>query len=280
MKRVDLALAVNYVPACFCLCKVLVLMLALSLIQPGEEIRTGYIPLAAVLYMDRLVMRNMIFDANAILLALYFANVHAAVRATSPRQAYSILLWGLHLCWVGMCLTLLANPAKVRWLFEKRVQASKLVPVAFMLFVLVGTAHVHTPLESGPVRSCRALAFTLLAFAWIYLVGIHSPQGLEYLKETSCQFVTRLAPVLYSPLGIAAVFPVAAIAALVWQFSRHSQQPAEAPVQVVVEAPVEPSEDDQLHELFRQAKMMGRGRRADMEAIPEEPDGAAPQKRT
>ena len=87
MKRVDLALAVNYVPACFCLCKVLVLMLALSLIQPGEEIRTGYIPLAAVLYMDRLVMRNMIFDANAILLALYFANVHAAVRATSPRQA-------------------------------------------------------------------------------------------------------------------------------------------------------------------------------------------------
>ncbi len=62
--------------------------------------------------------------------------MHAAVRATSPRQAYSILLWGLHLCWVGMCLTLLANPGRVRWLFEKRVQASKLVPVAFMLLVL------------------------------------------------------------------------------------------------------------------------------------------------
>ena len=87
MKRVDLSLAVNYVPACVCLCKALVLMLAMSLIPPGEEIRNGYIPLAALLYLDRLVMRNMIFDANAILLALYFANVHAAVRATSPRQA-------------------------------------------------------------------------------------------------------------------------------------------------------------------------------------------------
>jgi hypothetical protein len=279
MKRVDLALAVNYVPACVCLCKALVLMLAMSLIPPGEEIRNGYIPLAALLYLDRLVMRNMIFDANAILLALYFANVHAAVRATSPRQAYSILLWGLHLCWVGMCLTLLANPGKVRWLFEKRVQASKLVPVGLMLLVLVGTAFVHAPLESGPIRSCRALAFTLLSFAWIYLVGIHSPQGLEYLKETSCQFVARLAPVLYSPLGVAAFFPLAAIAALVWQFSTHSQPPGEPAVQVVVEqAPAEPSEDDQLHELFRQAKMMGRAGR--MEAIVEEQEGAAPLKRT
>ena len=78
MKRVDLALAVNYVPACVCLCKALVLMLALALIPAGEEVRGGYIPLAAMLYLDRLVVRNMIFDANAILLALYFANVHAA----------------------------------------------------------------------------------------------------------------------------------------------------------------------------------------------------------
>ena len=92
-------------------------------------------------------------------------------------------------------------------------------------------------------------------------------------------FVTRLAPVLYSPLWLAVLFMPAAVGALVWQFSTHSQPPGEPAVQVVVEqAPAEPSEDDQLHELFRQAKMMRRAGR--MEAIVEEQEGAAPQKRT
>ena len=292
MKKVDLALAVNYVPACVCLCKALVLMLVLSAIQPGEEIRGGFIPIAAMLYLDRTVIRNMIFDANAILLALYFANVHAAVRATSHRQAYPVLLGGLHLCWAGMCLTLLAEPWKVRWFLDsKRLQASKLVPVFMMLLVLVGTSYVHAPLESGPVRACRALAFTLLAFAWIYLIGIHSPHGIEYLKDTSCMFVTRLAPVLYSPLWLAVLFLPASVAAIVWQYSARSgaqqqQQPdpREAVTVMVVVAPsseqqeqpkqqggppsqAPPSDDTvQLQELFRMAKQ---GRTGGLDSIRE-----------
>ena len=267
MKKVDLSLAVNYVPACLCLCKALFLMFLLGAIPPGEEIRGGYIPLAGMLYLDRLVMRNMIFDANAILLALYFANVHAAVRATSLRQTYPVFLEGLHMCWVGMCLTLLAEPDKVRWWLEKRAQASKVVPVVFMLAVLVGTAYVHAPMESGGVRLCRALGFTLLAFAWIYLVGIHAAHGLEYLKDTSCQFVTRLAPVLYSPLWLAALFVPASIAALAWHYSLRFDKAGVLQEVVVSPGPAETpktetSEDAQLHELFRQAK----GR---LEAIPE-----------
>lgn len=273
MKKVDLSLAVNYVPACLCLCKALVLMLSLSAIQPGEEIRGGYIPLAGMLYLDRLVMRNMIFDANAILLAVYFANVHAAIRATSLRQAYSVLLTGLHLCWTGMCLTLLAEPGKVRWWLEKRAQASKIVPVLFMLGVLVGTSYVHAPMEPGGVRTGRALGFTLLSFVWIYLVGIHSQQGIEYLKDTSCQFVTRLAPILYAPLWLAGLFVPAALAALAW----HSLPRLQAGGPVLQDVIVTPSEsqpksesqqaalspeDAQLHELFRLAK----GR---LDAIPE-----------
>lgn len=264
MKRVDLTLAVNYVPACVCLCKALVLMLVISLIQPGDEVRGGYIPLAAMLYLDRLVMRNIIFDSNAILLALYFANVHATVRAISLRQAYALFVAGLHLCWAGMCVTLLADPGKVRWPWEKRLQASKIVPVVFMLVVVVATAYVHAPLESGGLRACRALAFTLLAFAWIYLVGIHTPHGIEYLKETSCQFVARLAPVLYSPLWLAAAFVPAALGALAWYNSRSgSVQYQEVLAQVVVATAPDPSaqettapasEDAELHELFRLAK--------------------------
>lgn len=282
MKKVDLALAVNYVPACLCLCKALVLLLLLSAIPSGEELRGGYILLAAMLYLDRLIMRNMIFDANAILMALYFANVHAAVRATSPRQAYPAFVAGLHLCWVGMCLTLLAEPSRVRWWLEKRVQASRVVPVAFMLLVLTGTAHVHAPMESAGIRTCRGLGFTLLAFAWIYLVGVHCQQGIEYLKENSCQFVSRLAPVLYGPLWLSAVFVPAAVAALAWQFSSRMNNniakdilttqgagpaadvpPSLSTTQADIESqPLLSQEDVQLQELFRIAK----GR---LEAVPE-----------
>ena len=88
-------------------------------------------------------------------------------------------------------------------------------------------------------------------------------------------FVTRLAPVLYSPLWLAVLFLPASVAAIVWQYSARSgaQQldgplPREA-VTVVVVAPsteqqeqqqggppqAPPSEDTvQLQELFRMAK--------------------------
>lgn len=272
MQRVDLSLAVNYVPACACLCKVLLLMLLIGMVPPGEEVRGGFIPLAAMLYVDRVLTRNIIFDANAILLAVFFANTHATVRATSPKHTYWFFEWGLHACWITMCLILIHEPKQVQWWLEKRVQASKAVPMFLMILVLVGTAYRHHELEAPPLRACRAMAFTLLSFTWIYVVGIHSQSGIEYLKETSSQFIVRLAPVLYSPLWMAAAFTVAAVVALVLQYSRRFSgqhgtaegnqltqvvtipQPAAEQAQFQPIRASETTEDIQLHELFRQAK--------------------------
>jgi len=264
--QVDLTLAVNYLPACACLCKTILLMTLIGLIQPGDEIRGGYVPLAAVLYLDRVVTRNLIFDANAILLAVFFSNVHASIRASSQRPSYWFFLWGLHAFWIAGCLILIYEPQHMRWVFEKRIQASRIVPIALMLMVLTGTSYVHGPLEPAPFRACRAMAFTLLSFAWIYIVGIHSAHGLEYLKETSSQFVVRLAPVLYSPPWLAGAFLVAAVVGLVLQYSRQfqrmeaeetgSHQKATGPPELAQSE--EPVEDLQLHELLRQAKLSSR----------------------
>jgi hypothetical protein len=189
-----------------------------------------------------------------------------------------------------MCLTLLVEPSQVKWFFEKRIKASKIVPVVFMLVVLVATAYIQTPLEPGVIRASRAMAFTLLSFAWIYVVGIHTQHGIEYLKETSCQFVARLAPVLYSPLWLASVFVPAAVAALMVQYTRLSHPSEEklqsSPLQIAVvghgnsEAITSPavgttsadtgpsvSPEDDVQELFRLAKM-GRAPRV-LETVPE-----------
>jgi hypothetical protein len=267
---VDLSLAVNYLPACACLGKMLVLMLAIWLIPGGEEVDC-LITLAAMLYIDRLITRNMIFDANAILLALYFANVHSHIRAVSTHRTYPALIDGMFLCWAMGSVVLIAEPKAVKTIMERRTRTTRLGPVLLMLFVISAVAHFQAPLEPGGIRAGRAAVFTLLSFAWIYIVGIHTPRGIEYLKENSCQFVAQLSPVLYVSLWIAVAFTLAATAGLVVQYMRLTAGPSRPneplpPVVVVVPAdppppPPKPSEDssdpspEQLSELFRLARM-------------------------
>lgn len=218
MQQVDLALAVNYLPACNCLVKLLLFTAVLSVIPEGEEVLGGYLVLAALLYLDRMVTKNIIFDANAILIAVFFANVHAVIRANGAgMRPHPAFMWLLHLAWFVACVVLVIDPPPVRQLFERRAQANRLAPVVLMLVVIVATSYFQGDLEPASLRAGRGLAFTLLSFAWIYVVGIHSQNGIEYLKESSCQFVSRLAPVLYSPFWLSMLFCPAVVWALLLQ---------------------------------------------------------------
>ena len=279
---IDLKLAVNYLPACACLGKLIVFTLALAIIPEGGEVRGGFLVLGAMLYLDRMLTRNIIFDANAILVAVFLANVHAVIRAGSTMRAYPVFMWGLHICWINMCVLLTAEPTPVRRVLEKRVQASKLVPVVMMLVICVATAYLEEALEPGAMRACRALCFTLMAFAWIYVVGIHHQLGIEYLKDTSCQFVARLAPVLYSPPWLAALFCPAIAWALVTQhmyISKGKQAVSPYLYQPLITPPApalpggkeqEGPEEERLEELFRQAKAQQAGPKPrSLEAIQE-----------
>lgn len=233
-RTVDLRLAVNYLPACACLGKMLLFMLAVSSIRPGEEV-DSYVTLAAMLYLDRLMVRNMIFDANAIILAVYFSDVQAQLRAVSPNTAYPGVVDAMFLVWAMTSVVLIAEPHAVKQALERRPRANKLVPVVLMLLVVPAVCHFNAPLETGSTRACRAMAFTLMSFAWIYIVGIHTPRGIEHLKENSCQFVARLSPVLYVSPWIAVAFAFAATAALGIQYLRlvgiaspHTDKPQHA----------------------------------------------------
>jgi hypothetical protein len=219
--KVDLTLAVNYLPACACLGKMLVFMLAVGNIPVGREI-DAFVLLAALLYMDRLVTRNIIFDANAILLAVFFANVHAGIRALTIHRAYQALMDGMYFFWATGSVVLICEPPVVKQALERRARLSRIVPVILMLLIVVSTSHFHEPLEPAGWRSCRAVAFTLLSFAWIYIIGVHTTHGIEYLKENSCQFVARLSPVLYTSPWIAAIFTIASIAGFIMQYMRLS----------------------------------------------------------
>lgn len=281
MQTVDLTLAVNYLPACGCLVRLILLMLALAMVPAGDEILGGYLAIAAALYLDRTLTHKIIFDGNAILMAVFFANTHAVIRAaTSTMRAYPPVMGVGHLFWSAGCTILIADPPLVRQALENRkVAGNKLILVTGMLVTVVVTAYFQSDLEPIAIRACRALAFTLLAFAWIYMIGIHSNQGVGHLKESSWQFITCLAPVLYAPLWLAVLFCPAAVWALVMhQRSRQKQQssggyqyapllpvttddtiskePSEPPpiAETTPAIPQEDPETQQMQELLRQAK--------------------------
>ena len=225
MQTVDLSLAVNYLPACGCLIRLIMLMLALAMVPAGDEILGGYLVIAAVLYMDRTLTHKIIFDGNAILMAVFFANTHAVIRATvSAIKPYQVIIGVGHLIWAAGCVILIAEPPLIRRALDRKVEGNKLIPVSAMLVTIVTSAYFQTDLESSPIRACRALAFTLLAFAWIYMIGINSNQGVGYLKETSWQFISRLAPALYSPLWLTLLFCPAIVWALLMHHKSISKQ--------------------------------------------------------
>jgi hypothetical protein len=217
--KVDLRLAVNYVPACTCLAKLLMLLLAVSGIHPGQELG-GYTLLAAILYTDRLCMRNMIFDANAVLLAVFFSQVQAVVRANSSLEPHIAGVVCLAVGWCWWCTVLIAEPPVFLAAVDKRTRIIEGASSLLMVVIIVGTSYFHAPAEPIGFLAWRAVGFALLSFVWIYLIGIEL-QSLDHLKENSSQFIARMAPMLYSPLWATGLFFPLASGALGYQFMRR-----------------------------------------------------------
>ena len=215
--NIDLRLAVNYVPACLCLSKLLVFLLATLLVIPGEQ-AVCYSVLGGMLYMDRIITRNIIFDANAILLAVFFSHIYAVIRSNSTHRASTPLVYCLHIAWAASCVILIAEPLQFKQIFERRARIQRWGSSLLMVVIVVIMSYFHADFEPIGVLAGRSITFTMLSFAWIYIVGLHSAQGIEHLKESSCQFISKLAPLLYSPIWVSAAFFLAAVGGLAYQY--------------------------------------------------------------
>ena len=269
--QVDLSLAINYLPACTCLSKMVGFMTLMILIHPGVEIEF-YPIIAFILYMDRLVSHNIIFDSNSILLAVFFSNAHQLVRSMAPVANWGFPVFVLHIMWVGLCTILIVEPPFiVRWM-ERKSKWYTLIPSLVMVVVLSFLTFIKDDIDSPLIKFCRAIAFNLLCLIWIYLIGVNNTHSIEYLKDTSAQFISRMAPVLYSPIWISGVFCMASILALVYQYinltknvpvyqSYTKPDPIHSPTQEIVggnKNDTMDAESGEVYELFKMAKQGGR----------------------
>ena len=267
--NVDLTLAVNYLPACTCLCKVIILLITTLVLLPTYS-TTGLTITAGVIYMDRLLTRNFIFDANAILITVFFSHIYAVIRSQSTHRSYPFLMYGAHLSWAAACIVMIVDAYPGKSSIDIRTKLMRWSPPLLLVLMVSVMTYFHEEMEPIGIMACRSLVFTVLAFAWIYVVGVHSSQCIDQLKESSYQFIARLGPILFSPLAVAMLFCPAATAALIFQYLKlvHPESieasPANAyhpvyqsfvPLQEIQTQQVSEEDDsDTLRELLKSAK--------------------------
>jgi len=231
---VDLTLAINYVPACGCLLRLLSFLIIVYGIHPGQEIG-GYTILAALLYIDRVTTPLVIFDTNAVLVSVFLSLLHGVIRACQTGPSAHAVEGTLALLWGLACACLIVNPPPLRLFWERQAFLERLGPTVLMLLMVVYTSFVHADREPFAMQAWRSVGFSLLCFGWVYLVGLQDAQGVEHLRHHSYRFVVRNAPMLYAPRWCTYVFCVLACLGLAVQYC-HRFRPQALPQCGVFEA--------------------------------------------
>lgn len=221
---VDLTLAINYVPACGCLLRVLCFLISVYGIHPGQEIG-GFTLLAALLYIDRVTAPVVIFDSNTVLLAVFMSLVHGVIRVCQTGPSAHAVEGALGLLWALTCCAMILNPPILRQFWERQPLLERLGPTLLMLLMVVYTSFVHADREPFPLQAWRSVGFTLLCCGWVYLIGVQDGQAPDHLRQNSYRFVSRNAPMLYTPRWCTMVFfPLACLCLVVHYLQRFKPQ--------------------------------------------------------
>ena len=240
MMVVDLSLAVNYVPACLCLCKVVGLEMLFSFLLPLDDDFVECFTVAfTLLWVDRVFAKDHIFDSSCILFCVYFARIFSAVRAVEGATGVAsggVMYALLCIVWMLCCLVLSYEPPQLSRWFERRSQAHRALPTGVTV-AAVNLFLFFSADQEGPVISfSRGICFAATCVAWVYIVGVQRTcQGVDRVRESSTQFTARFLPILLCPAWMAGLFALASVLILARHYpswergapSARDQQPSE-----------------------------------------------------
>ena len=88
---------------------------------------------------------------------------------------------------------MLVEPARVTKIFERRHRLYHLIPATVTVVALVALSALHTEREPAWAKMVRAMVFSGLSVAWVYIVGTQKMHGPH--QESSSHFIARFAPV-------------------------------------------------------------------------------------
>ncbi len=263
MQGVDLSLAVSYVPAALCVVRLVIYLVGVTCLHPGEEIG-GLLILGNLLYLDRLAFSmaglNAILDSNAVLLAVFFSHVYLFIRNANTDSHLSFLGTTVNIWWAACCLALIVEPARMRAWAEERGRVFHFLPPFIMAVSLIALSRVHADREDSLSRFARGFAFAFLSIVWVYVVGIKKRLQADH----SNHFISRFSPVLYLPSYVCAGFTLLAAAGVAYQYYKifvaerepelklpaaATQPQAQHALTTIVESP-----EPDMEEMFRLAR--------------------------
>jgi hypothetical protein len=250
---IDLSLAMNYLPACVCIVKSTVLIVALFIVHK-YTLPALYITVGVCLVLDRMHCNMRIFDGNALLCGVLLGECVSLIRAGSRNDDYPSLVT-LHVMgfiWICVAAAALAVPrGKQQHLSSKDLQlGSYLTSFAISVCAFLPADGSDT----REVRIARSGGFVVLGVAWVYVVGVNMPR-LIHGRESTTYLTVLFSPLLYVNCYLGVVHGVFAAVFLAWRLLGHVR--GETEERRYAESPAvgggENGAED-LQEMFRMAK--------------------------
>ena len=241
--QIDLRLAVNYVPACSCIFRLLVYLYLRDALVGALDTDHLYVFLGMLLYLDRVVQGEFLFfDGNSLLFSVFFADFYQHVRETPHDIHFAVFL--VYFFWGLFSVAAITDLGSKTWRAPLGIDLANIyaVLVLVVLFFLL-----FYPMQSEPTgcRQGKAAAFVLITTVWVYLTNLEN----AYCKKTyHLYFLTRFLPILILPMWMSIVVFVMALTAVAWRFWTYIpfQIGAETPkteyreVELAWNAPAEP----------------------------------------
>lgn len=243
--NIDLSLAINYIPACSCLAR----LLCYLAVQGATDLYADHrlvVVLGTLLYMDRVLQnKGSFFDSNAIIYTVYFAHIFQYVRGVDTQLYFSVLLvyfcsglLSLFYLWDHPCMMKIAN--KLLLPLETIQVWICILPVLYLLFSA-------TQEEIYACYFCKAVCFAVLVIVWIYVIG------LKYSRLNSQAFVVRFLPILILPIYMAVVHIICCVF-IIFVHLRQNLMYSEEPPKAESVQTNEVQQEDDIEAMFRMAK--------------------------
>jgi hypothetical protein len=226
---VDLRLASSYLPGIFSVCKVVMLLAALNIMQKlGVRMEQAIIVCAACLYLDRCLSIRYIMDTGACsLCVLISVGVNSSRVSLDGEPGVGSVICAL--VWAAVSVLILYD---VHRPLIRYTQTPGIVHVLTSSFcVLYG--FLTLDLEIDAIAYTRAIAFAVLCVVWVYTLSLGGLR--ETFNDSFSSCVDRFAMVLVADIYVTSGYVLFAIVSIGWQYrSSLLQQQTSPPVGVVM----------------------------------------------
>jgi hypothetical protein len=225
---VDLRLASSYLPGIFSVCKVVMLLAALNIMQKlGISMEQGIIVCAACLYIDRCVSVRYIMDTGACSLCVLISiAVNASRISLDGQPGMASIVCAVTWAAISLCILHEFHRPVIRF-----VQVPGIIHiVTSSLCVLYG--FMPHDLEVDAIAYSRAVVFAVLCVLWVYTLSLGEVRDKFTYSFSGC--VDRFALVLVADFYVVTVFSFIAIAAIGWQCKATFWKNQLAPTGVLV----------------------------------------------